>query len=51
MVNVEYRLAPEHKFPANHDDARCVVDWVSKNKAHVGKFFGFYIFFLQNLLL
>ena len=36
MVNVEYRLAPEHKFPADHDDANCVVAWVAKNKTVVG---------------
>lgn len=36
VVNVEYRLAPEHKFPADHDDANCVVAWVAKNKTVVG---------------
>jgi len=37
VVNVEYRLAPEHKFPANNDDAKCVVEWVTQNKTTVGK--------------
>lgn len=36
VVNVEYRLAPEHKFPANHDDAKCVVEWVAINKETLG---------------
>lgn len=36
VVNVEYRLAPEHKYPANHDDAKCVVRWVAMNKSLVG---------------
>ena len=37
VVNVEYRLAPEHKYPADHDDAKCVVRWVAMNKSLVGK--------------
>ena len=37
VVNVEYRLAPEHKFPANSDDAKCVVEWMAQNKPNVGK--------------
>ena len=36
VVNVEYRLAPEHKFPANNDDAVCVLRWVMQNKALLG---------------
>lgn len=36
VVNVEYRLAPEHKFPANNDDAKRAVEWVSENKKEVG---------------
>ena len=38
VVNVEYRLAPEHKYPANHDDAKCVVRWVAMNKSLVGEY-------------
>ena len=39
VVNVEYRLAPEHRWPANHEDATCVVRWVKMNKSLLGKFF------------
>ena len=42
VVNVEYRLAPEHKFPSNNDDAKCVVEWVAKNKTAVGKIYIFH---------
>lgn len=36
VVNVEYRLAPEHRWPANHEDATCVVRWVKMNKSLLG---------------
>ena len=36
VVNVEYRLAPEHKFPAMMDDGCCVANWVLNNKANLG---------------
>lgn len=36
VVNVEYRLAPEHKFPANVDDCKCAVEWVAANKTTIG---------------
>jgi len=35
VVNVEYRLAPENKFPAAADDAYAVVEYVA---AHAGEF-------------
>ncbi|KAK6182674.1 hypothetical protein SNE40_010302 [Patella caerulea] len=36
FVNVEYRLAPENKFPAPFDDAKCVLRWVIMNKSLIG---------------
>lgn len=36
VINVEYRLAPEHKFPACYDDAKCVVRWVMMNRSLIG---------------
>ncbi|CAI9734584.1 hydrolase superfamily [Octopus vulgaris] len=36
VVNVEYRLAPEHKFPACYNDAKAVLRWVMMNKFLVG---------------
>lgn len=38
IVNVEYRLAPEHKFPASIEDATTVVNWVKQNKTKIGDF-------------
>ena len=29
VLNVEYRLAPEHQFPVGFEDSRDVVYWVS----------------------
>ena len=37
MVNVEYRLAPEYKYPACVQDAMCATTWVLKNKIKIGK--------------
>lgn len=36
VANVEYRLAPEHKFPAPFDDCYAVFEWFTKNGASVG---------------
>lgn len=32
VVNVEYRLAPEHKYPACYLDAQAVVQWCISHK-------------------
>ncbi|KAK7103850.1 hypothetical protein V1264_018666 [Littorina saxatilis] len=36
VVNVEFRLAPEHKVPAAFNDSRDVTRWVLHNKVLVG---------------
>lgn len=36
VVSVEYRKAPENRFPAAHDDAYAAYAWVLRNAASIG---------------
>ncbi|MCW5774299.1 MAG: alpha/beta hydrolase fold domain-containing protein, partial [Rhodospirillaceae bacterium] len=36
VVSVDYRRAPEHRFPAALDDARAALQWLRRHAAHLG---------------
>ncbi|KAK6182513.1 hypothetical protein SNE40_010186 [Patella caerulea] len=36
VVNVEYRMGPEHRVPACFQDAKLVLRWVNLNKGRIG---------------
>ncbi len=36
IIAVDYRLAPEHKFPAAYEDSIAVVRWIARSAGYIG---------------
>ncbi len=36
LVAVDYRLGPQHQYPAAHEDARAAMRWLAANSAEIG---------------